>query len=200
MLSLSTILSAGAFAWTANAFLLPLEVVEDVSASRALAPFTLQSHEVHLDCSGCPFALNSKRNGQHEWTSNVKSDLELKFSTTGDRISVNGVPFYPLVFPEVPLLSVKQVEKEPEDDAKKWEAYDGDLSMTYSISVNEEKHFANPGEEEADLVSIVFSVMGLDDQMITVDDIEIKVLKNSNSEVSPIPFHSPLLSSNKPKN
>ena len=63
-------------------------------------------------------------------------------------------------------------------------AYPGDSTMSYSLEVNDIKHFANPDEEEADLVSVVMSIMGLDDQMVQVDDIHIKLLKGADSAVS----------------
>lgn len=184
---LPNVLSAATFAVAARAFLLPLEVAETAELSNSLAPFVSQSQEIDLDCSTCPFALESTRNGLHEWTASQKSDLKLKFATADHKLSLNGVPFYPIAFPEPPpVLSVKQVAKKDEDETstKVWEAFPGDLTLSYSLEINDIKHFANPDEAEADLVSVVISIMGLDDKMVQVDDIHIKVLKEANSAVS----------------
>lgn len=183
---LPTLLSAGTLAVAAQAFLLPLEVVETAEVSKQLAPFVGQSQEIDLDCSSCPFALESSRHGLHEWTSSPKSDLKLNFATGDGKLRLNGVPFYPINFPELPpVLSAKQVAKKDAEgmSTKVPNPYHGDLTLSYSLEVNDVKHFANPDEEEADVVSVVISIMGLDDQMVQVDDIHIKLLKDANSAV-----------------
>lgn len=184
---LPTLLSAGTFAIAAQAFLLPLEIVETAEVPKSLAPFVGQSQEIDLDCSSCPFALESTRHGLHEWTTSQKSDLKLKFATADNKLQLNGVPFYPIAFPELPpLLSVKQVAKKDAEGmtTKVWDAYHGDLKLSYSLEVNDIKHFANPDEEKADVVSVVISIIGLDDKMVQVDDIHIKLLKEADSAVN----------------
>lgn len=183
---LPTLLSAGTLAVAAQAFLLPLEVVETAEVSKQLSPFVGQSQEIDLDCSSCPFALDSTRHGLHEWTNGQKSDLKLNFATGGNKLRLNGVPFYPITFPEIPpVLTAKQVAKKDAEgmSTKVWDAYRGDLKLSYSLEVNDIKHFANPDEQEADVVTIVISIMGLEDQMVQVDDIHIKLLKEANSAV-----------------
>jgi hypothetical protein len=152
--------------------------------SKSLTPFVSQSQEVDLDCSSCPFAIDRGRDGIHEWTDSVKSDLKLKFATRDNKLSLNGIPFYPIGFPQLPpQLFVKQVAKKDESgmSTEVEHAYPADLKLSYSLEINDVKHFANPGEEEADLISIVISIMGLDDRMVQVDDIQIKLLKDANS-------------------
>jgi hypothetical protein len=114
----------------------------------------------------------------------VKSDLKLKFATGDNKLSLNGIPFYPVDFPQLPPpLFVKQVAKKDEVgmSTEVEHAYPADLKLSYGLEINDVKHFANPGEEEADLISIVISIMGLDDRMVQVDDIQIKLLKDANS-------------------
>lgn len=176
------LLSVGAFALAANSFLIPLGIIEDVEVSTNLESLTSQSQKVQLDCSTCPFALKSDRHGKHEWTNDVKSDLEMEFSVEGNKVSLNGKPFYPISFPNIPpALSVKQVQKTDDEElsAKKWEAYGGDLVMSYSLEVDE-KRFPNDG---ADATVILMTIMGLEGQMIHVDDIEINLLRPDNSKV-----------------
>lgn len=183
---LPTLLSAGTLAVAAHAFLLPLEVVETAEVSKQLSPFVGQSQELDLDCSSCPFALESTRHGLHEWSNSQKSDLKLKFATGDNKLRLNGVPFYPIAFPQLPpLLSAKQVAKNDDEgmSSQVSKAYQGDLKLSYSLEINDIKHFANPDEQEADVVTIVMSIMGLDDQMVKVDDIHIKLLKEANSAV-----------------
>lgn len=184
-----TFLSAG-FALTANAFLLPPEAARTFeAATKNIAPNTINplSRSVALDCSDCPFALESQRNGRHEWTNSVKSNLQLHFTSDSHKLKLNGVPFYPVVPPFTPApLTAKQIQK---DVGEKIEGYSGDLRLSYSLEVdNEKKHFPVPGQE-AILSEMTLSIMGLDNEVIRVDDIKIKALSlpdsaNAQHEVS----------------
>lgn len=189
---LPTLLSAGVLALTANAFLLPLEIVEKVEYLESLADVPNEvagslegfqvnhpkSQSIRLDCSSCPFALESDRKGRHEWTTNVKNELDLKFSAENGKVSLNGKPFYPIANPPLPpILSVKQIQTESDASAKKWEGYHGDLTLSYSLEIEHKKRF---DADKANLLSIVFTIMGLDGEMVNVDDIEILVIETQN--------------------
>lgn len=201
---LPTLLSAGALALTANALLVPLEVTErghhleflggDVSDEAAQSYNGFQAthpelQTVRLDCSTCPFALESDREGRHEWATHVSNELELKFSSENGRVSLNGKPFYPLSDLLPPVLSAKQTQKEGDDSAKKWEGYHGDLKLSYSLEIENKKHSTT---DKANLLSIVFTIMGLDGEMVNVDDIEILVIETQN-EVIPVSLAIPKL-------
>lgn len=193
---LPTLLSAGALALTANAFLVPFEIVEKVhhpetlsggvprvpdEVSQSLRGFQLtrpESQTVRLDCSTCPFALNSDRKGRHEWATNVKSELELKFSSENGRLSLNGKPFFPISNPPLPpILSAKQIQKESDAAVKKWKGLHGDVTLSYSLEIENKKHF---NADKANVLSIIFTIMGLDGEMVNVDDIEIVVVEIGN--------------------
>lgn len=181
---LPSFLSVGALALTANAFLIPFEVVDDGEVSQKLRPLASQTQKIQLDCSNCPFALKSERHGRHEWTNDVKSNLEMEFFVDGNQVALNGKPFYPIRFPYIPpALTVKQVEKADNELSK--EAYDGDLLISYSLEVDE-KHFPKDG---ADATVIVMTIMGLEGQMINIDNIKISLLKPNNSKVIFLSFH-----------
>ncbi|KAL8851180.1 MAG: hypothetical protein Q9221_003900 [Calogaya cf. arnoldii] len=171
-----TLLSAG-FALTANAFLLPPEAARTFDAAKKnFAPNSIDplSRSISIDCSDCPFALESQRNGFHEWTNSVKSNLQLRFTSEGNKLKLNGVPFYPITQPFTPApLTAKQTKK---GEGEKAEGYTGDLRLSYSLEVgNEKKHFPVPGQE-AILSEMTLSIMGLDNEVIHVDDIKIKAL------------------------
>ncbi|KAI4269713.1 MAG: hypothetical protein L6R38_007371 [Xanthoria sp. 2 TBL-2021] len=176
-----TLFSAG-FALTTNAFLLPPEAARTFEAAKnSIAPNAIDplSRSVTLDCSDCPYALESQRNGHHEWTNSVKSDLQLRFTSEDNKLKLNGVPFYPITPPFTPApLAAKQIKK---DDEEKFEGYTGDLRLSYSLEIdNEKKHFPVPGQE-AILSEMTLSIMGLDNEVIHVDDIKIKALSIPNS-------------------
>ncbi|KAL9596136.1 MAG: hypothetical protein Q9219_005997 [cf. Caloplaca sp. 3 TL-2023] len=177
------LLSAG-FALTANAFLLPPEITGKVKAtSDQVVPALInpQSRTVNLDCKGCPFALASQRNGRHEWTNAVESDLQLKFTAKNDKLKLNGVPFYPVTPPFAPApLSVKQTKKSQDDATSSHEGYDGDLRLSYSLEIGDKKkNFPIPGQD-ATATEITFSILGLDNEVVQVDDIKIKALNLPN--------------------
>ncbi|KAL8693769.1 MAG: hypothetical protein Q9218_001465 [Villophora microphyllina] len=185
------LLSAG-FALTTQAFLLPPEAAKTFDeaknkvASHVIDPF---SRTVALDCSNCPYALASQRKGRHEWTNDIKSDLQLKFTAENDKLMLNGVPFYPVTPPFTPApLLAKQIKKTDEGNDVFQEGYDRDLSLSYSLEFdNNKKHFPAPGQD-ATLTEITLSILGLDNEVVHVDDIKIKALsipaaKNINHEL-----------------
>ncbi|KAL8945059.1 MAG: hypothetical protein Q9216_000043 [Gyalolechia sp. 2 TL-2023] len=177
-----TLLSAG-FALTANAFLLPPDLVNKAEAAKNNVAPTLvnpQVRTVNLDCSNCPFALSSQRNGRHEWTNSVKSDIELKFAAEDDKLKLNGVPFYPVTPPFAPApLSVKQTRKSGNEAASD-DGFDGDLTLSYSLEVgNKKKDFPTSGQD-ATATEITLSILGLDNEVVHVDDVKIKALSLPN--------------------
>ncbi|KAI4170506.1 MAG: hypothetical protein LQ343_004883 [Gyalolechia ehrenbergii] len=179
-----TLLSAG-FALTANAFLLPPEVVNKAEAAKNSVPPTLinpQVRTVSLDCSNCPFALASQRNGRHEWTNSVKSDIELKFAAEDDKLKLNGVPFYPVVPPFAPApLSVKQTPKSGGTEATSDNGFDGDLTLSYSLEIGDKKKgLPTQGVVNPTMTEITLSILGLDNEVVHVDDIKIKALSLPN--------------------
>ncbi|KAL8706183.1 MAG: hypothetical protein Q9201_000761 [Fulgogasparrea decipioides] len=178
-----TLLSAG-FAFTANAFLLPPEAASTFEAAKNKnAPHVVDplSRTIALDCSNCPFALASERNGRREWTNGVKSDLQLEFTAEDDKLKLNGVPFYPVNPPFAPAPLVVKQSKKAEGD-KVLEGYDGDLKLSYTLEIDSErKHFPAP-RQDATLTEITLSILGLDTVAVHVDDIKIKALSLPNSE------------------
>ena len=102
------------FATSSLAFLIPEINNEDQPKSDFLPTFIkTNSQTINLDCSTCPFALSSKRDGSHEWTDDIESQLEMKFETEGKALKFNGVPFYPISNPILPpTLYVSQSKKD----------------------------------------------------------------------------------------
>ncbi|MCJ1484348.1 hypothetical protein MMC06_004517 [Schaereria dolodes] len=182
---LPTLLSTTALALTAKAFLVPLEVAnEAVDAKVAhFDPTTLGTTEqlYKLDCSTCPFALASTRNGVHEWTAGVKSDLEMKFTTESKQLLLNGAVIYPTSLIQTKPVLAKQTLKDAEEsaDGKKWEAYEKPLGMSYSLELNEQ--LTNEGV----IVEVELQVFGLESEVINVDTIVVRVVKKPDGEVRP---------------
>ncbi|KAF6239647.1 hypothetical protein HO173_002193 [Letharia columbiana] len=162
------------FATSSLAFLIPEINTEDQPKSDFLPTFIeTNSRTVNLDCSTCPFALSSQRNGAHEWTDDVESELEMKFGTEGKTLKLNGVPFYPMSNPTIPpTLYVSQSKKDGQ--SSNMEGYDGNLRLSYSMEYEEKKF------EDNSLVTVLMTVMGLDGQMIKVENIEVTAIKEQD--------------------
>ena len=138
---------------------------------------------INVDCSSCPYASSGKDG--IEWTQDVQSDLEMKFSTDGPSLLLNDVVFYPLNLDlPPPQLHLRQKKKEGEDSTV--EGYDGDLRLSYSLEYDEQE--ADDGNS---VVTVTMTVMSLDAQFVRVDDIKIKTIKDTNGNVS----HHPNVSS-----
>lgn len=167
------------FATSSLAFLIPGEINTDDLPKADFLPASIvtNSQTVNLDCSTCPFALNSQRDGAHEWTNDVESELEMTFETDGKALKLNSVPFYPIANPILPpILYVSQSKKDGQ--SSNMEGYDGNLRVSYSLEFDEKKF------EDNSLVTIVMTIMGLDGQMIRVDDIKVTAIKQQDGTVS----------------
>ena len=106
----------------------------------------------------------------------------MKFETEGKALKFNGVPFYPISnLPLPPTLYVLQSKKDGQ--SSNMEGYDGNLRLSYSMEYDEKKF------EDNSLVTILMTVMGLDGQMIKVDNIEVTAIKEQDATVSLHPYH-----------
>ena len=182
---LPTFLSSAALALTANAFLLPLQTDENGKLTNIL-PAVVEpgSQSVKVDCSSCPYALSSSRNGRHEWTNDVKSELKMKFTVSGKDVALNGVPFFPVkALGLPPPLYAKQTKKDSEESTM--DGFDGKLQLSYSIEVESRGKFPSEDSTE-ELLALIVSPMGLEGEMINVDDIHVMVTHNpETNQVGP---------------
>ncbi|KAK0513136.1 hypothetical protein JMJ35_004122 [Cladonia borealis] len=177
---LSSLLSASVLGVAAQAFMVPaVAELPDTHNSNNVVPAIIDHNTqvINLDCSSCLYAVKSDSNKVHEWTPGVASDLEMKFEVDGKLLKFNGVPFYPKTDPAMPpLLSVSQKKKDGE--VSTMEGYDGQLRMSYSVEYST-KQF-----KDHTLVTLLMTVMGIDGQMIKVDNVQIKVIKGRDGTLS----------------
>ena len=194
---LPKLLTTTAFALTAQAFLVPAEIADKAIAAKAVinekvhdlkddvvAWATSSKQTVKVNCPGCPYAINSMRGGRHEWTNGINNDLIMEFSTEGKGLSINGAPVLDANLKHVIApLKVKQVKKESEakedGDKKEWTAFEGDLGMSYGLSINKVAQ-AKDGE----LFMIELQVLGLDGQMVNPDTVDLSLIRKPEGEVS----------------
>lgn len=176
---LPAFLSASALALTANAFLLPLEVTTDQTSPFDPTSFAQQSQTINLDCSTCPLAVGKDQDGT-VWKQGIQNNLVMEFTAEDNSLKLNGVPFYPVAMPPLPpAISAKQVRKDGEEDPS---TNVEPVRLSYSLEFEKEK--ATKGPQDPVLVEALMTVMGLEGQMVRVDNIEIKAFKSPNGEVS----------------
>ncbi len=109
------------------------------------------------------------------WKQDTPSDLVMQFTAEGNNLKLNGAPFYPVAMsPLPPMISAKQI---PKDGAEVLMNEDP-VRLSYSLEFEKE----NPI-----FIKALMTVMGLEGQMIKVDNIEIKALKAPDGEVSLFP-------------
>ena len=172
---LQSFLGIGTLAVTANAVLVPYKIedskVPDLSIYQGAKKIT-------LDCSTCPYALKTEEDGKRGWSHEIPSDLEMEFDVKDNFITFNGVPISPLNNPTLPpILSVAQKAKEGAESDVNGDVED--LRLSYSLEM-----IQKPFDDGNTLLTLTMSVMALDNQMIRVDDIELKAIKDSNGNVS----------------
>ena len=189
---LPTLLSTTVFALTANAFLIPLEIADKAITAKVDALKTLilpSSHSVKLDCSTCPYAINSTRDSRHEWTNGVKNELVMDFKTENHQLSLNGLPILqadgPSLSPIAPShpMKVSQVAQKDGVDThdKKWTPYNGELTMSFSVQIVESRMF-----ESDPLVvfhAVEVQVLGLDSEVVNPDAVVVNLVKKPSGEV-----------------
>ena len=185
---LTTFLSTTALALTANAFTsLSEEINADIQAIEAQADNATKvvsrivdhnSQGVKLDCASCPFALKSERNGAHEWTNDVESDLIMQFAAKDSHLTLNGKPFYPVSIQEMPgLLFAPQVKKISSPKTG-FEGYEKDLKLSYTLEFQGEK-----AEDGNTAVGMVMTILGIDGQMVRIDNVKIEAIKHADGSV-----------------
>ncbi|KAL9121773.1 MAG: hypothetical protein Q9187_001675 [Circinaria calcarea] len=186
-----TLLSSSVLALTVNAVLIPLEVADKAVAGKANDLTTLinpTSQSIKVDCSTCPYAIASTRNGQHEWTSGVKSDLLMDFTIEKNQLLLNGRPLFQPQMSRFQPLKIKQVAKEGELEAhdKKWDAFKGDLGMSYSVELSQENG----------VNSMEIQVLGLDGEMVNTDAVSVRYVKKADGDllIQSITTHPNILS------
>lgn len=184
---LPSVLSTALLACTAQAFLVPTEIADKVEFSKAPngAPsiFNHNSQSIEVDCSNCPFALRSERHGHHEWIKGIKNNLVLQISAQNDELLLNGQHIYP-VNPRALPSPVYVKQKKHAEDESKVTPFEGELKLSYSLSFGPEKPWVEPGLKDLSLVEITLTLLGLDNEMIVVDDLDLKVIKTGGSKVS----------------
>ena len=96
----------------------------------------------------------------------------MRFAAEQKHLTLNGNPFYPVTIQDLPgALLAAQVKKGRDEGVH--------VKLSYTLEMEQQK--AVDGNE---LVTITMSVLGIENQMIKVDNVEIKTIKEADGSVS----------------
>ena len=171
---LSNLISVGALALAADAFLVPFGA-DAVKTGEDLSIYE-SPKEVSIDCTSCPYAQKVGEDGHREWKHDVPSDLDMVFDVEKNVVTFNGVPIFPITNPgPIPLLTVTQRTKAGTEDAEEPQQ----LKISYSLEA-----IPKPANDGNTLITLTLGPMALENEMIRVDDVEVKIIRDVNGKVS----------------
>ena len=180
---LSTFLSTAALALTANAFLIPLEVADKAIADGAKTSITTSKQTIKLDCPGCPIAL---KDGKWKPTKETDSEVHLvmDFAVRDNKLTLNDRPIFP---PQnARPVGAKQELTYSEEIA---DAFTGFVPLSTGMDVQETMIRGRDGFMKIQVIS--YDVLGLQDQVVRVPTIKIRLAELSNGQVSLVHTASP---------
>ena len=175
---LPSFLSVGAIALTANAFLVPGDLDDFSGKGFAHPAVTIQDIKTAvLDCSTCPYAFENEHDGTHGWANGVASELMIDVLSDGNTLRFPSGSFYPIPASGLPpTLQGQQTKKE--DDPSPLVGYPAALNLSYSLEYYERKSVDGDS-----LLTFLLTVMGLEGQMVQIDNVEIKAIKDAEGQV-----------------
>ena len=150
---------------------------------------------ITIPCAECAFLTKQENVENIEedgddlfWIQGGENSLLLNFTVSedGQRLQLNGGDIYPprqqanWALPET--IYVKQVPSQAGlVDIKSGEVRSADLEITaYGIKQSEMQALSPNGDM---LVPVTFEIMGLENQVMTIDEVEIKLLKTGDGEL-----------------
>ena len=175
---LRSFLASSALALTAKAFLIPIEVANEVIKAKNSVnePPIL----VKVDCPGCPFAVASEDINGPVWVDGIPNVLEMAFSTENNQLLMNKVPMLgPDMGNVIQPLRVHQLSLLPEMNQSPFE---GELGLSYSLELKGQEAPKN----DAGILgyhNVNMQILGLADQMVNPNTVEISLMKKADGEV-----------------
>jgi len=191
---LPTFLSTCALALTANALLVPPHIetadlaIADKDFWDGAEPVMVSASEkvIDLECKSCPVAIDGTDGYPTTWIDGVKTALHIEFAVDGKQLMLNGLPIYPSTRQTIAQpLAVNQIYASDEDRTAE-KLFDGVLPISTSIEIHQPVEvpvFKSASHDIKDMRRISIEVIGLADQVIHVDTIEVRLLE-TESELS----------------
>ncbi|KAK4997707.1 hypothetical protein LTR28_013898 [Elasticomyces elasticus] len=177
------LLGFAAFAATASAFLLPPNIASADSVDLLSTVIDPKTQTVSLPCSACAFrpsdaAAEAGAGDGLFWAQGGANSVVLNFSipASGQQLDLNGVQIYPLSdHQSIEGLYVPQLSSAvPLADLKNADVRKVDLKVTgTTLQALGEEPVSRFGDR---MVTIVYRIVSLENQPVTLDDVEIKLL------------------------
>lgn len=178
------------FAAATSAFLVPPNIPEDFKDLRfkggppehvkdfVHALLEGRSTTYDLDCPGCPFAVESDKDGEiTEWDyEGEESTLHLEFTTTGGTLELNGHPLLPIEEAQAQTTTVK-VHQNRKDTGEQ----SARISLNFAMEVM--PPMASLDEDDVSLIPVEFTVLGLQGIPVKVSTIALKLIQGQMKEL-----------------
>ncbi|KAK4946471.1 hypothetical protein LTR66_014287 [Elasticomyces elasticus] len=183
------LLGFAAFAATASAFLLPPNIASADSADLLSTVIDPKTQAISLPCSACAFppkdaGAEDGDGGGLFWAQGGANSVVLNFSipASGQQLDLNGVQIYPLSdHQSIEGLYVPQLSSAASlADLKNGDVRKVDLKVSgTTLQALGEEPVSRFGDR---MVTIVYRIVGLENQPVTLDDVEIKLLAMADGQ------------------
>lgn len=202
----ATALVAG-FAALSSAFLIPPTIPDDVVKDTRFqkdhknnknlihALLAEKTEVLNIECPGCPYAAGHKEdrdagpvNEGIVWLYDVENSLHLEFDTHEHGFQVNGHPIYPFEAAKrarSTLVKATQIRKDTHERSV-------DFPLNFAADVSSPVN--SPDNDGVQLISVEFTILGLNGIPVKVPTISIQLIKTPHDEyvitqITVIPFH-----------
>ena len=179
----SLLSSAAALALTVDAFLVPLEVSDEVTVDDSSLVPGAQKQTFNLECPGCPIALETDDPAPRVWkivdgpNDQPSSKLVLDFAVEGGQVKLNDLP----IFPPGPQggLGLRAKQTTSEESIK---PYQQGVPLSTSIEIQPvEAVVGKDGVMKIHPISI--EILGLSDHVVHTDTVRVLAAEGANGRV-----------------
>lgn len=184
-------------ALSASALIIPPGVdVESKVPGLSVFPVDPKSQAISLPCPECAFSAKEEKVKDVEdeddglfWIQGGANNVLMNFSVSenGQHLQLNGETFYPVVFhQDGPFDEHTYTVKQVPSQAELAEIASGDITSSslevtaYSVRVFGEQALTPNGDV---VVSVLFEIASLNDEMVGVDAVEVRLLKTGDGEL-----------------
>lgn len=195
------------FAALSSAFLIPPTIPDDIVKDTRFqkenkntkdlihALLAEKTEVLNLECPGCPYAAAHREdrdagpvNEGIAWIQNVENSIHLEFDTHENGLQVNGHPIYPFeaaLQARSTLVKATQIRKD---------THERSVDFPLNFVADASAPVTSPDNDGIQLISIEFTILGLNGIPVKVPTISIKLIKTPHNEyvitqLLVVPFH-----------
>jgi len=181
---LRSVLAAGVLALQASAFLVPLEIANEVESAKAQLEslWSTQASTIELSCPGCTFP-GPQQDGL-EFSDNDENSIELNVLVEENtRLQINGETVFSLDSPVRPTaLTAPQIRTSDSTPSRP-------IRLGYALELLPPRSFPNHAGQ---IITLQLTILDLEGVPVHVDTVKIDLYKNTGglslAKISSLPF------------